>query len=400
VLGDERRLRQILLNLLGNAVKFTEDGEVTLQVSSYPHSSPLPKGEGMKPSSPGGGKLLFPLPLREGQGEGMKPSSPGGGKLLFPLPLGEGQGEGFQRLMRFAVRDTGVGISSEDVAVIFEPYRQVGDVTKQAKGTGLGLAITRNLVTLMGGELRVESQVGRGSTFYFELTLPEVISTTELPAPPQTTIVGIAAPSLPPTILVVDDNWENRAVLVGLLTPLGFKVREATSGLEGLAQAVAEKPSIIITDLIMPDLDGFELIRQIRQNPQLGDIVIFAASASVYEADHQRSLEIGADAFLPKPIDMGQLLALLEVYLGLTWRYEMQDVAMDKPVLPMIAPSSEIINQLLELTKMGDVMALEEEARLLSTQNPAWQPFATELLRLAATFQTQAIRSWLESLRG
>ncbi|MCP4684701.1 MAG: response regulator, partial [bacterium] len=280
--GDERRLRQVLLNLPGNAVKFTEKGYVALRVSS-PHPSPLPEREEESPS-----------PRRRGvRGEDS---------------------------LRFEIIDTGIGITPEDIQAIFEPFKQVGEMRQRVKGAGLGLAISRNLVQIMGGELHVESTPGQGSRFWFDLSMAVVAETGPASEARTRTIVGISGEA--GAVLIVDDNWENRAVLVDLLTPLGFQTLEADNGRKGLAQAAAHQPNLIITDLLMPEMDGFELIQKIRQTPALQHTPIIAASASVYEQDQQKSLTLGGDAFLPKPIEAERLFDLLQRLLSLEWVYQ------------------------------------------------------------------------------
>ena len=219
--GDERRLRQILLNLLDNAIKFTDQGSVTLKVSVN--------------------KLKYELYSR----------------LTFLL----------NKNLEFKIENTGIGISPEDMGSIFEPFEQVGEQECQANGTGLGLAISKHLVELMGGQLSVSSQINIGTQFWFELVLPVVNDYYSVTHVTQQSIIGVKGE--PPKILVVDDHLDNQAVLVDLLYPLGFNVKQANNGLEGLEKAIKWQPDVIITDLIMPKMDGFELIRQLRQSPIL-----------------------------------------------------------------------------------------------------------------------------------
>ncbi|MBE9563091.1 MAG: hypothetical protein IMF12_09555, partial [Proteobacteria bacterium] len=171
IYGDEKRLRQVLLNLLGNSVKFTDHGYIALKIESQDQN------------------------------------------------------------IRFIVEDTGVGITAEEVKSIFDPFHQVGTREKQIKGTGLGLSISRNLVELMGGKLQVESQSGSGTKFWFDLTLP-VAEETFQDIEPNLPIIGIKGKAK--KVLVVDNNWENRAVIVDLLVPLGFEIKEANNGVKAL----------------------------------------------------------------------------------------------------------------------------------------------------------------------
>ena len=222
-------------------------------------------------------------------------------------------------MFHFEIEDTGIGLSPQELDVIFEPFRQAGDRRHQRGGSGLGLAISRNLLKLMKSDLHVKSTPGQGTTFWFDLPLAEVAGWVAPPTAQDRPIIGIAGPA--PAILVVDDNDSNRAVVVNLLAPLGFRIIEAGDGQTGLARANEQQPDAVITDLVMPEMDGLELIRLIRQSPSLKDIVVIAISASAYEEDRQRSLDAGSDAFIRKPVAADALFAELQQRLGLTWVY-------------------------------------------------------------------------------
>ncbi|MCL1465628.1 ATP-binding protein [Argonema galeatum] len=276
--ADEIRLRQVLINLLGNAIKFTQKGGVTFKVE------------------------VRSLGVRQFQTQ---------------------ESEQIQNFCSvcFQVEDTGVGISSEEVDKIFLPFEQVGDRRHRAEGTGLGLAISNKIVNLMGGQIRVQSQAGVGSTFSFEvdLSLPDgwiqdAITTNGKK------ILGYEGARR--TILVADDKWENRSVLVNLLEPLGFKVVEAENGQEGLAKAIELNPNLIITDILMPVMNGYELLQQLRQRETLKATRVVVSSASVSQIDRQKSLTAGADDFLPKPVQADELFRLLEKHLAIAWQYE------------------------------------------------------------------------------
>jgi len=262
IIADERRLRQILINLLGNAVKFTDQGSITLKIGIVA-----------------------------------------------------------EQQIRFQIEDTGIGIAQKQLDVIFKDFQQVGDKNRQIQGTGLGLAISRRLVDIMGGQLQVTSELNQGSTFWFDLPLPFVHEVDNPTISEEThLIIGIQG-NHKPMILVVDDQVNNRQFLVRFLTSLGFYVVEANDGQAGLAKAIEVNPEVIITDLLMPNMNGFELIQELRQSTQLKDKVIIATSASVYETDRQESLAVGSDDFLPKPIKVELLLEQLQRYLKLEWIY-------------------------------------------------------------------------------
>ncbi|MDM8567470.1 two-component regulator propeller domain-containing protein [Candidatus Halobeggiatoa sp. HSG11] len=344
VCGDERRLRQILLNLLTNAVKFTKQGSVSLEVKSEK------------------------LTVKNGESEK-------------------------QSLLHFLIQDTGVGIFPENLETIFEPFKQVGEQEFQAEGTGLGLAISKNLVELMGGQLHVSSQVNVGTQFWFELALP-VVDYNVTPIVQQS-IIGIQ--EKPPKILVVDDNLNNRVVLIDMLAPLGFLVESANNGRIGIEIAIKWKPDVIITDLIMPDMDGFELIRQLRQSPLLKEKIIIAASASVYEEDKKRSLTIGSNAFLPKPIKIEKLLEQLQHHLNLTWVYgdKIPEMIIKNDASNIVLPPTTELEKLYGLSLMGNVNKLEEQVAILG-DSVELEPFVTQMQVFLKNYQLKKLLKWLE----
>jgi len=281
VLVDETRLRQVLLNLLNNAIKFTDRGHVTLTVSG----------------------------IKSEVKDDMLPVTPD------------------MVTLRFSVADTGSGIAPEQLERIFQPFEQVSEAKKRAEGTGLGLAISRQIVALMGGQLQVESpSTGReakgeqGSTFWFDVTLPVVTTVAKAEkSSPTRRIVGHEGSQR--KVLVADDTRFNRLVLQRMLEPLGFEVSMANDGQQAVDQALALRPDIILMDNLMPVKTGLEATQEIRQYPELADVFIIAASASVLEEDRAKSQAAGCDAFLPKPIKLGRMLDLLATHLDLTWIY-------------------------------------------------------------------------------
>jgi signal transduction histidine kinase/DNA-binding NarL/FixJ family response regulator len=276
--ADEKRLQQVLLNLLGNALKFTETGHVTLTVGYA-----LPK----TPDS-----LL---------GESAAAAS----TPLAPI--------------RFEIEDTGIGIAPAQLEQIFQPFHSVNQPGQPAEGTGLGLAISRQLVQLMGSDIQVSSTVGQGSRFWFDLDLPESQIKGQDSLAGGKVICGYGGERR--TLLVVDDKDYNRAVIVNLLEPLGFTVLEASDGHQGLAQSRQHRPDLVLVDLVMPLMDGFEMTRRLRQIPELRSVVVIAFSASVLEFDQRLSQAAHCDDFLPKPIHEPALLQKLQAHLGLEWVY-------------------------------------------------------------------------------
>jgi signal transduction histidine kinase/DNA-binding NarL/FixJ family response regulator len=358
VRADEKRLRQVLINLLGNAIKFTEQGAVTFKVEVI------------------GNRQELNLPITDDQ-----------------LPISK---------IRFEVEDTGVGMRADQLEKIFLPFEQVGDVKRQAEGTGLGLTISQRIVSLMNGEIKVQSEFGVGSIFHFEVELSQAKdSPVSSLAMRQETIVGYEGDTR--TILVVDDNWQNRSVIVNLLEPIGFTVIEASDGQEGLEMANSRKPNAILTDLVMPVMHGFELIERLRNSDQFKQIPIIASSASVFETDQYKSINAGANAFLPKPVDAQTLMQLLQQYLQLEWIYQgkadtIKQANPDSSTSPveLICPGSEILQQLLNLVQDGDIQEILEIAQQLPASDEKLTPFAVQVTQLASSFQVKQLENLIE----
>jgi signal transduction histidine kinase/response regulator RpfG family c-di-GMP phosphodiesterase len=353
ILADEKRLRQILINLLGNAIKFTKQGTVVFQVD-YVND----------------------------------------------------------QFFYFKVTDSGIGIAQDELDNIFLPFQQSGDQYNKAQGTGLGLSITKKLVDMMDGELRVESVLGKGSSFLVLLNLQIVSDATITPTTEKPLIIGYQRKvegeqykesaqeeqlSSPFTILVIDDRWENRTMLVNMLNPLGFEVREAEDGMDGVAKARELHPDLIVMDLMMPNMDGFEATRQIRKIPEIKEIPIFAASASVFEAPRMESFEAGCNDFVDKPIKDNELFDLIGKYLNLQWIYEeehhdnpMHDAMKNEPASAEL--SIEQATTLLELTMSGDIAGIVEFAEQLEQSDTQFAPFANKISTLANDFELEKLQ--------
>jgi CheY-like chemotaxis protein len=350
--ADEKRLRQVLINLLSNAIKFTHQGSVTFKVKIVSQE----------------------LNNRE--------------KTTYKI--------------RFEVADTGTGIAPEQVDKIFLPFEQVGNQKRQSEGTGLGLAISQKIVFLMGGQIQVQSEIGKGSTFWFEVQLPESKEWAKVSrVVEQGTIIGYEGPKH--TILIADDKWENRSVIVNLLEPVGFTVVEASQGQEGWEQALAYKPDLIITDLVMPILDGFGFIARLRQSSAFKEIAIVASSASVFAVDQYKSIDVGADAFLPKPVEAETLLELLRQFLQLNWIFDGKVDAIQKTDLDslehsfeMISPGKEVLQQLLELAQDGDIQTILEMVKQLSVADKQLNTFTQQIMQLASNFQLKRLENFIQ----
>ena len=352
VCADETRLRQVLLNLLGNAVKFTTAGQVTFRVRS------------------------------------LAPPAPGRARV------------------RFEVADTGPGMTPDQLARLFQPFEQVGAGAQQIEGTGLGLAISRTLVRAMGSELYVESEPGYGSTFWFEVDLTVGASAVSAPATtPATAIYGYTTTgNYPLKVLVADDKAYNRLVLVALLEPLGFVVMEAEDGQQAVERARAVQPDLIMMDLVMPVMTGVDAVRAIRSIPALQNAVIFATSASVFEKDRQSSVIAGCDAFIPKPIHVPELFALIAEHCQVTWSYQappLLDAGVpDDTLEALVMPPGAVLDELRALLQRGNMHAIRQCASAIGQENARYQPFAVQLERLARDFEEDKIRAFLTQASG
>lgn len=344
VQGDERKLRQILLNLLSNAVKYTHKGGVTLRVD-YDES-----GSG---------------------------------------------------LLRCEVADTGAGIPADKLETVFEPFTQLASNRQVREGTGLGLNITRHLLTLMQGNIRVESTIGRGSVFRMELPLPRVAGMDITQGGDRLDIVGYEGERR--SILVVDDNINNASMLVSLLDPLGFAVSTAENGRVALQLAAERRPDLVILDLVMPEMDGYDTAREMRTIPELSGARIIGASATVTDSAKKDAFAAICDVFLTKPIRIDLLLERIRVLLGITWSKTAagpEAPAAAEPEATFEAPMPDELKDVYELALLGDVRKIQAWAACLEERDMRYGPFAEKLRELAGAFRTKAILAMLDEYMG
>jgi CheY-like chemotaxis protein/nitrogen-specific signal transduction histidine kinase len=343
--ADEKRLRQVLINLIGNAIKFTEKGEVSFYIRV----------------------------IEKNKQNNYK--------------------------IRFEIIDSGVGMTQEQLNKIFLPFEQVGDKNKQTEGTGLGLAISRKITELMGSNLMVESSLGCGSKFWFdadlEVSKENIQQKSDLL---NTQIIGLKGDK--PNILIVDDQWENRSVIVNCLQTIGFSCFEASNGKEGLIKTEEIKPDLILTDISMPEMDGLEMMQLLRNNQEFSDVPIVVSSASVYEKDVRQSLAAGANEFLPKPIQIQELLKVLHNYLQLEWIYakteQKQEISLNEKI---VLPSTLEMDKLFDLAMRGNVNGIENLLNNLESSDIRFQPFVAEIRQLAENFKFKQIRQYIKSFQ-
>jgi signal transduction histidine kinase/DNA-binding response OmpR family regulator len=344
VSADGKRLRQILLNLLGNAIKFTDSGEVALRVRA-------------------------------------------------------GERRGDQAQLRVVVEDTGAGIPPEEHERIFQPFEQAEQGRKQESGVGLGLAISQELARLMGGEITVDSRPEGGSRFGFTVTL-SILPQQRAVAPAPRRAIGYEGPRR--RILTADDQAENRELLRQMLEPLGFEIVEASDGQGAVSAARATPPALVLMDLRMPRMDGFEAAAAIRRLPGLESVPMVAASASTADLTRARADPQTFSVCLRKPFQSADLIDTLQRLLGLTWRYEDEPAPAGTAVEPAIeTPAPEVLEELLELTRLGKLLRVEQMALELQQREPALAGFARRVHALARAFEEGKLTALLEdSLAG
>jgi len=337
--ADETRLRQVLLNLLSNAFKFTQAGTVTFSVSR----------------------------LDEMTTDGTVP-------------------------VRFQVEDTGRGIPQDKFDSVFAPFKQIEENRNDDEGTGLGLTISQNIVKLMDGEICLASQVDRGSQFWFDLNLKQVFgnSSIDLVKSDGAKIEQILNQTC--KILIVDDNEDNRVLLAQYLKPLGFTTQEANNGQAGLAIAQEFQPDVILVDLLMPLMDGREMVERLRQNPQFENTTTLMISANTQLIID--SANIQCEGFLAKPIDLEQLLEQLEKHLQLDWQIVATEL---EPLSSFPTPEQNELIPLLELVDFGNMDALLELVDAIEAEDERYIPFVREVRQLAENCQQDKLGQLLKS---
>jgi CheY-like chemotaxis protein len=353
---DEVKLRQVLINLLGNALKFTTSGGFTLSA--------------------------------EVTSRGIAGIDAGGPPTTR---------------VRFAVTDTGVGVPVADRVSIFEPFQQSALDSGTYQGAGLGLAISQRIVQLMGGVIHVESPAsqpsdasaeGPGSNFWFELDL-HAVQAMGLPRTHARNLSGYAGQQR--RLLVVDDEPANREVLRALLEPLGLAIEECPDGESCLAAFASHGADAIFLDLHMPGaLDGYACARALRTLSGERRPAIIAVSASVFEEDRQSAFDAGCDAFVPKPFTRERLFGALVACLNIEWIFhEMTATADSSASLPRLPDG--VAQELRKLAERGDIEAFRERIRALALTLPNCEATLAHLDSLAAGLQLRRLREELHT---
>ena len=369
VWADETRLRQVLLNLLSNAIKFTDRGEVTFQVGYVEN---------------------FALEAKGDRGDGKGKKDEGGRGVIF-------QSSTNHHKIRFQIKDTGIGIPENKLADIFLPFEQVHEVESEREGTGLGLTISQKLTQLMGSQIQVTSNVGKGSIFWFDLDLLEGDSTNVSTTNLQSEIQPTGFSGQPRKVLIVDDMSDNRQLLIQYLQPLGFELAEAENGQQGLILAETFRPDVILLDALMPEMDGLEMLQQLRQHPQLKETKVIFVSANSQLTEQLQTSKLKFEGFLSKPVDFSQLLKSLQTHLHLQWLFS--ESAKESDCASLVAPPQEKLLKLWELAHMGDMGELEEQINSLEKLDSQYLPFVNKVRKFVNSCQQNQLIKFLKYFR-
>jgi signal transduction histidine kinase/CheY-like chemotaxis protein len=370
--ADQGKLRQVLINLLSNGVKFTEQGGVTLQVRMNAHET--------------GGRMK-----NEDIDNYLQASS---------------------LILQFSVTDTGPGLATAELETIFELFSQTELGQRVEQGTGLGLPISRQFVQLMGGDLQVESTGGQGATFKFTLPVQRVdpaaiqnlhpLAGQSTPAHAravQNRVVALEPGQPCYRILVADDNADNRQLLVKILSPLGFELREAANGQEALAVWAEWQPQLIWMDVRMPVMDGYTATRQIRARLQGQQPAIIAITASAFADEQESALAAGCTDFIRKPFREMDIFELMGQHLGLRYimeGFQPEDTSVGEPKsqVDWSALPSELLLDLEQATLRADMERIESLIETIRSYNTS---LAVILSELARNFQYDEIAAFISA---
>lgn len=348
VITDEGKLRQVLINLLGNAVKFTKSGQVVLRVQREHKEHDIGHGEKNKERV-------------------RRNASKSTVSMSHAIICGT-------RLF-FEVSDTGPGISPEDIDTLFEAFSQTSSGEKFVEGSGLGLAISRQFVQLLGGDIVVSSNLGQGATFTFDIPIALAPTDETETAQVRGRVIGLAPNQSGYRILVAEDNWANRQLLVKLLLGIGFQIKEAENGKEAVALWSSWEPHLILMDMRMPVMDGYEATKQIKSQVKGQATAIIALTAHAFSEQRNHVLAAGCDDFVSKPFREDVLWAKIAEHLGVSYIYqESEDLAssQSEDKLDVVTEESLAVmpKEWLAQLYLAAAVCHEEEVFLLLEQIP------------------------------
>jgi signal transduction histidine kinase/CheY-like chemotaxis protein len=344
--ADEGKLRQIFINLIGNAVKFTERGSIFVRV--------------------------------EGQ-----------------------RGSGKSLRLRGEVEDTGPGIAADELPKLFRQFEQTETGQRAGAGTGLGLTISREFTRLMDGDMQVASELGHGTTFSFELTVEEGEAIAAKDKSDRRRVLHLRPGQEEIRILVADDRVENRELLQKMLEPIGFATRTVNDGLEALEMFESWSPHLVLMDLRMPRLDGFQAIRRIRSLPKRGKTPILVMTASAFHEDRRQVIDAGGDDFIGKPFRERELYDKIERLTGAKYVYDEETPKADVTKQPVLSKEklaaaipAELRDQLRDAILRADLDAMLAVVDNVQARDPE---VAKELRNRLEYFDYQSVLTLLES---
>lgn len=364
--ADEGKIRQVLINVIGNAIKFTDRGKIAVRVF-------------------------------------LKPAAGNGSSSVAEDRL--------ERMMVVQVEDTGCGIATDEIDKVFNQFEQTESGRNKGVGTGLGMAISRQYARMMGGDLTVESDLGKGSVFSFEF-LAEIRDENEWKAVsvPIRRIEGIAPGQKTFRILVVDDRETNRDLLARMLTHVGFSVREADNGFTAVEIYTEWRPDLIFMDMVMPGIDGCETMKRIRSIEEGKDVPIIMVSASALVEDLNKAIEAGANGFIRKPFREEELYREMERNLSIQFIYEENreeagriDSDSQFSAASALTPESlsilpnDLVASMVNAIKQGYITRLVE---LIREAGAIDAPLAEALMKMADDFNFDSLTKLFEEKRG
>ncbi|MCK4704123.1 MAG: response regulator [Gammaproteobacteria bacterium] len=324
---DELKLRQVLINLLNNAIKFTDHGGVKLTVS-----------------------LTREVDTKKDNS----------------ITLG------------FVISDTGVGIASQDIPEIFKSFTQASAGKTKSEGSGLGLTISMKLIEMMGGKITVESTVDKGSEFRFEVNAQQTENQSAVKNRTGRRVLSIKNSSSKYTILIVDDKTDNRRLLVDLLQPVGFNVVEATNGLEAINMYKSLMPDLILMDIRMPELDGIEAVKHIKLETPGYRSPIIACTAEASDEEAQAAIDAGFDGLIRKPFTDEDIFSSISRHLDIEYLYSdtvllasKSDSEIDQQSIDSKSDTTQLIVELKDAIEIGDMDALNVLVEKIRTSHPA-----------------------------
>ncbi len=342
--ADEVKLRQILINLLNNALKFTQKGGISLRVMTRTPESAI---------------------------------------------------------LIFEVQDSGVGIAPDELDTLFEAFVQTESGRQSQEGTGLGLPISRQFVQLMGGQMKVSSEVGHGTTFTFDISVRLVADSSIKQESAMRKVIGLKPNQPTYRILIVDDNKNNRQLLIELLAPLGFAVQEACNGQEAIDVWQAWSPHLIWMDMRMPIMNGYEATRRIKETKEGSSVFIIALTASTFEEERTQVLKAGCDDFMRKPFREGEIFQMMHKHLAVDYLYQEEVLPTTNPLphakpIPIKVKKHLSADWLQQLQEAALIIDIDHMLALIENLNGTDSALADQLTAWVNDFEYDQVLAFIE----